>query len=59
MTIVFDEVTGSVEPREGAREREAAPEPRTAGAEASPLDEARMSEWLRRRAWLEARRRAD
>lgn len=59
MTIVFDEVTGSVEPRAAARPEDSPREDAQGGAQASPQDEVRLDRWLRRRAWLERRRRAD
>lgn len=59
MSVVFDEVTGSVEPARTsgaeAPPREEAPQ----GAAPAMSDEGRLDRWLRRRAWLEARRRAD
>lgn len=58
MTIQFDEVSGSVEPREGAgagAQESAA----TGEAQSAEADEVKLSQWLRRRAWLESRRRAD
>lgn len=59
MTIVFDEVTGSVEPRDTAGARDAGqPPPEQAGERTAP-DDAALDRWLRRKAWLEARRLAD
>lgn len=58
MTIQFDEVSGSVEPRDGAgagAQESAAP----GEAQSAEADEVKLSQWLRRRAWLESRRRAD
>jgi hypothetical protein len=59
MSIVFDEVHGSVEPRDAARSQDAARDDAPRSAEPSEADDARFDRWLRRRAWLEARRFAD
>lgn len=60
MTIQFDEVSGSVEPREGAGAGAGAQESGATGeAQGAEADEVKLSQWLRRRAWLESRRRAD
>jgi hypothetical protein len=48
-----------VAPREAARAPED-PSPEAAGgAQQAALDEARLDQWARRRAWIDARRRAD
>ena len=50
MSIVFDEVTGSVEPRERTAAREDRGATAREGDEQTGPDEAAMDRWLRRRA---------
>lgn len=59
MSIVFDEVTGSVEPSDTSAAREEAPPAPQGGEAGGAPDEATLERWLRRRTWLEARRLAD
>ena len=59
MTIIFDEVTGSVEPRDARAGREPERAARRRDERTGPTDEAALDRWQRRRAWPEARRRAD
>jgi|JI6StandDraft_1071083.scaffolds.fasta_scaffold09171_2 hypothetical protein len=59
MTIIFDEVTGSVEPRDARDRREPERPAKRRDERSAPADEAAIDRRQRRRAWLEARRRAD
>jgi len=56
VSIVFDEVTATVEPPVPSREAHDDSPPRAADEVPDP---AALDAWLRRRAWLETRRRAD
>lgn len=56
MSIVFDEVSATVAPEPAPKQDTDAPEPR---ADDDETDVAAHDRWLRRRAWQEARRRAD
>jgi len=59
MTIVFDEVTGSVTPNDAEPTREEPVEGSPGPTASAELDEVQMNAWMRRHAWLEARRLAD
>ncbi|WP_437755043.1 hypothetical protein [Sorangium sp. So ce1389] len=59
MAIVFDEVVGTVEPGQEPAEPPAGDGEQAAGADRGGVDEAGLAAWLRRRAWLLERRRAD
>jgi hypothetical protein len=60
MGIVFDEVVGSVEPRQEPAQRAAEEDTEgAAAAERTGPDEGALAKWLKRRAWLAARRHAE
>jgi hypothetical protein len=60
MAIVFDEVVGSVEPRQEPAQRAAGEDTEGAAqAEQAGPDEAALAKWWKRRAWLAARRHAE
>lgn len=58
MTIVFDEVRGSVEPEEAPATRDETQAAPSTANETAP-DEIALDRFLRRRAWLLSRRLAD
>lgn len=58
MTIVFDEVRGSVEPEQAPAARDETQAAPSTADEKAP-DEIALERYLRRRAWLLSRRLAD